>query len=116
MEEVIGLRGTPGHGSLMEWGVTYRELPLAEQGLIDWHALRTAITPSEPVESGQAVQPPRGATQLKPVSLTVIHSLTVMHTDITAHLTHAHSPLPYTAYMFFNTLACDMMLTRILSI
>lgn len=24
MEEVIGLRGTPGHGSLMEWGVTYR--------------------------------------------------------------------------------------------
>ena len=47
MEEVIGLRGTPGHGSLREWGVTYRELPLAEQGLIDWNALRTAITPSE---------------------------------------------------------------------
>lgn len=45
MEEVIGLRGTPGHGSLKEWGVTYRELPLAEQGLIDWTALRTAITP-----------------------------------------------------------------------
>lgn len=48
MEEVIGLRGTPGHGSLMEWGVTYRELALADQGLIDWAALRTAITPSQP--------------------------------------------------------------------
>lgn len=47
MEEVIGLRGTPGHGSLREWGVTYRELPLTEQGLIDWDALRIAITPSK---------------------------------------------------------------------
>ncbi len=47
MEEVIGLRGTQGHGSLLEWGVTYRELPLAEQGLIDWDALRTALTPRE---------------------------------------------------------------------
>ena len=47
MEEVIGLRGTPGHGSLREWGITYRELPLTEQGLIDWTGLRTAITPSE---------------------------------------------------------------------
>ena len=48
MEEVIGLRGIPGHGSLKEWGVTYQELSLTEQGLIDWDALRTAITPSEP--------------------------------------------------------------------
>lgn len=47
MEEVIGLRGSPGHGSLREWGVTYREQPLTEQGLIDWDALRTAITPSK---------------------------------------------------------------------
>lgn len=47
MEEVIGLRGTQGHGSLLEWGVTYRELPLAEQGLIDWDALRIALTPRE---------------------------------------------------------------------
>ena len=45
MEEVIGLRGTAGHGSLKEWGVTYRELPLAAGGLIDWTALRTAIRP-----------------------------------------------------------------------
>ncbi|KAL0033631.1 hypothetical protein WJX79_008788 [Trebouxia sp. C0005] len=49
MEEVIGLRGTQGHGSLLEWGVTYQELPLAEQGLIDWDALRTALTPQTKV-------------------------------------------------------------------
>ena len=45
MEEVIGLRGTAGHGSLKEWGVTYRELPLAAGGLVDWTALCTAIRP-----------------------------------------------------------------------
>jgi cystathionine beta-lyase family protein involved in aluminum resistance len=45
MEEVIGLRGTPGHGALMEWGVTYRELPLAPDGKLDWQGLATAIRP-----------------------------------------------------------------------
>ena len=48
LEEVIGLRGTTGHGSLAEWGVTYRELPLARGGGIDWDALATAVGPSEP--------------------------------------------------------------------
>lgn len=43
LEEVIGLRGTPGHGSLAEWGITYRELGLAPGGGIDWDALATAV-------------------------------------------------------------------------
>lgn len=47
MEEVIGIRGTPGHGSLKEWNVAYRELPLAPGGRIDWAELRTAIRPGE---------------------------------------------------------------------
>lgn len=47
LEEVIGLRGTPGHGGLAEWGVTYRELPLAPGGGLDWDALATAVGPSE---------------------------------------------------------------------
>ena len=42
---MIGLRGTPGHGSLREWGVAYRELPLAPSGSVDWDALATAIRP-----------------------------------------------------------------------
>ncbi|KAK9830077.1 hypothetical protein WJX72_009629 [[Myrmecia] bisecta] len=44
LEEVVGLRGTPGHGSLQEWGVQYRELPRAA-GNIDWEALQTAVRP-----------------------------------------------------------------------
>jgi cystathionine beta-lyase family protein involved in aluminum resistance len=47
MEEVIGLpgRGTPGHGSLREWGVSYRQLELSppRTGGIDWAALDTAV-------------------------------------------------------------------------
>jgi cystathionine beta-lyase family protein involved in aluminum resistance len=43
LEEVIGLRGT-GQGSLMEFGVTYRQLELTPTGEIDWNLLQTAIT------------------------------------------------------------------------
>ncbi|MGD1906161.1 MAG: aminotransferase class I/II-fold pyridoxal phosphate-dependent enzyme [Leptolyngbyaceae cyanobacterium] len=45
LEEVIGLRGQ-GQGSLADFGITYRELPLAVHGEIDWSALGTAIKPN----------------------------------------------------------------------
>lgn len=45
LEEVIGLRGTPGIGSLMDFGVTYRKLDLTPAGSIDWEALASAIRP-----------------------------------------------------------------------
>jgi cystathionine beta-lyase family protein involved in aluminum resistance len=48
MEEVIGLRGAPGSGSLADWGVRYRCLALAPGGGVDWDALATAIRPGEP--------------------------------------------------------------------
>ncbi|NJL85574.1 MAG: methionine gamma-lyase family protein [Leptolyngbyaceae cyanobacterium SM1_1_3] len=44
LEEVLGLRGK-GQGSLKEFGVAYRELPLAETGTVDWNALASAIRP-----------------------------------------------------------------------
>jgi cystathionine beta-lyase family protein involved in aluminum resistance len=44
MEEVIGLR-EPGQGSLMEFGISYRQLELTPEGTIDWQALATAIRP-----------------------------------------------------------------------
>ena len=47
MEEVIGLRGTPGHGSLREWDVAYNELSLAADGGIDWDNLPRALSPGE---------------------------------------------------------------------
>jgi cystathionine beta-lyase family protein involved in aluminum resistance len=40
---VIGLRGTPGHGSLAEFGVTYRALPLTPSGKLDFEALAGAV-------------------------------------------------------------------------
>ncbi|MGD1804076.1 aminotransferase class I/II-fold pyridoxal phosphate-dependent enzyme [Dapis sp. BLCC M126] len=43
LEEVIGLR-EEGQGSLKEFGVSYRELPLTETGTINWQGLESAIT------------------------------------------------------------------------
>jgi cystathionine beta-lyase family protein involved in aluminum resistance len=45
LEEVFGLRST-GQGSLAEFGVTYRELPLTAAGTIDWETLTTAVQPN----------------------------------------------------------------------
>ncbi len=44
LEEVIGLRGA-NQGSLADFGVSYRELPLTDQGNIHWEGLKTAIQP-----------------------------------------------------------------------
>jgi cystathionine beta-lyase family protein involved in aluminum resistance len=44
LEEVIGLRGK-NQGSLADFGVSYRELDLTEQGEVDWENLKTAIKP-----------------------------------------------------------------------
>lgn len=45
LEEVIGLRGTPGIGSLADFGVRYRQLELAPGGGIDWAALAAGVRP-----------------------------------------------------------------------
>jgi len=42
LEEVIGLRGK-GAGSLMEYGITYRQLELTPEGEIDWEALAQGV-------------------------------------------------------------------------
>ena len=49
LEEVIGVRGTPGSGSLREFGVSYRVLDLTEDGRIDWEGLANAIGPQTKV-------------------------------------------------------------------
>ncbi|MCP9293593.1 MAG: methionine gamma-lyase family protein [Planktothrix agardhii LY1] len=43
LEEVIGVRGQ-GQGSLLDFGISYRQLELTVQGKIDWEGLRSAIT------------------------------------------------------------------------
>jgi cystathionine beta-lyase family protein involved in aluminum resistance len=42
LEEVIGLRGQ-NQGSLREFGIRYRELPLTPQGTVDWQSLSQAV-------------------------------------------------------------------------
>lgn len=43
LEEVIGLRGQ-GQGSLIEFGIDYRQLPLTQEGKLDWQTLGTAVS------------------------------------------------------------------------
>ncbi len=43
LEEVIGLRHQ-GQGSLIEFGIRYRELPLTGEGSVDWEALAQAVS------------------------------------------------------------------------
>jgi cystathionine beta-lyase family protein involved in aluminum resistance len=42
LEEVIGLRGK-GHGSLLEFGISYRQLNLTQEGMVNWQALSHAV-------------------------------------------------------------------------
>lgn len=42
LEEVIGLRGQ-GQGSLIDFGVNYRQLDLTDEGIVDWHSLKQAV-------------------------------------------------------------------------
>ena len=46
LEEVIGTRGMDNAGSLIDFGVKYRELGLTATGSVDFGALETAIKPS----------------------------------------------------------------------
>nr|DAD20821.1 TPA_asm: hypothetical protein HUJ06_022284 [Nelumbo nucifera] len=45
LEEVIGIRDSYGLGSLKDFGVQYREVPLANDGGLDWDALSFAVKP-----------------------------------------------------------------------
>ena len=42
-EEVIGISGTPGNGSLMDYGVEYAEVALTHEGLPDLDAIAQAV-------------------------------------------------------------------------
>lgn len=43
LEEVIGISGTPGDGSLADFGVKYKQIDLTESGEIDYPALESAL-------------------------------------------------------------------------
>ncbi|KAJ0684507.1 putative methionine gamma-lyase, pyridoxal phosphate-dependent transferase, major [Helianthus annuus] len=45
LEEVIGIRDSNGLGSLKDFGISYREVALADDGGLDWDALEVALKP-----------------------------------------------------------------------
>jgi cystathionine beta-lyase family protein involved in aluminum resistance len=56
LEEVIGLRGTDKIGSLKDWGISYRENSMKQDGSIDLCLLREAIQ-EDGKNVGMRVQP-----------------------------------------------------------
>ncbi len=72
LEEVIGIRGTPGAGSLAEYGITYRQVELTEAGLPDYPAITAAIGPATRVVF---LQRSRGYAKRKPLQIGEIRRL-----------------------------------------
>ncbi len=72
LEEVIGIRGTPGAGSLAEYGITYRQVELNEAGLPDYPAITAAIGPATRVVF---LQRSRGYAKRKPLQVEEIRRL-----------------------------------------
>jgi len=46
LEQVIGIKGEAGDGSLKDFGVTYKQVDLTTKGYIDFNALEKAINPN----------------------------------------------------------------------
>ncbi|MGI6256995.1 MAG: aminotransferase class I/II-fold pyridoxal phosphate-dependent enzyme [Anaerovoracaceae bacterium] len=82
LEEVIGIRGE-GKGSLKEYGVTYREIPLTDQGTIDLEALKDAIGPKTRMVS---IQRATGYGWRKAVTLDEIEECTALVKSINPNI------------------------------
>lgn len=74
LEEVIGIRGE-GKGSLKEYGVTYKEIPLTDEGTINLNALKDAISPKTRMVS---IQRATGYGWRKAITLDEIEACTTM--------------------------------------
>ena len=46
IEEIIGIRGEKGTGSLKDYGITYKQVELAENGAIDYDKVEQSILPN----------------------------------------------------------------------
>jgi cystathionine beta-lyase family protein involved in aluminum resistance len=82
LEEVIGIRGRDS-GSLREWGITYKEVPLTEQGSVNLEALRQAISPKTRMIS---IQRSRGYSLRPPLSIESIRNIIAAIRKINANI------------------------------
>ncbi len=72
LEEVIGLRGEPGSGSLADWGVNCRIVDLKEDGTPDYDAISAALDDSVKMVS---IQRSKGYAWRKSLSVAEIGAL-----------------------------------------
>ncbi|MBE7048960.1 MAG: hypothetical protein E7393_06310 [Ruminococcaceae bacterium] len=72
LEEAVGLRGTPGFGSLAEWGVTSRVVPLLSDGSPDYDAIQKSLDDSVKMV---AIQRSKGYAWRKSLSVAEIGRL-----------------------------------------
>ncbi|KAK6138497.1 hypothetical protein DH2020_027758 [Rehmannia glutinosa] len=64
LEEVIAISDSDNVGSLRDFGIDYREVPLADDGGLDWDALRVAWKPQKKcvlIQRSYRIEPPMGA-------------------------------------------------------
>ncbi|HIT99803.1 MAG: aminotransferase class I/II-fold pyridoxal phosphate-dependent enzyme [Anaerovoracaceae bacterium] len=78
LEETIGIRGE-GKGSLMEYGISYKQVELTADGRIDFDALKNAISPKTRMV---AMQRATGYSWRKAISIEEIEELTAFVKNI----------------------------------
>ncbi|HEX3033093.1 MAG TPA: methionine gamma-lyase family protein [Bacillota bacterium] len=69
LEEIIGLKGEGGKGSLRDWGVTYKQVNLLPDGSPDFAGIRAAIGPQTKMVAiqrsrGYAIRPALGLDKM----------------------------------------------------
>ncbi len=72
LEEVIGISGTPGNGSLADFGVKYKQTELIDGGEFDFDAIEKELTPDVKVVF---IQRSKGYLQRKTLSVAQIGEL-----------------------------------------
>ncbi|MFR4405553.1 MAG: aminotransferase class I/II-fold pyridoxal phosphate-dependent enzyme [Anaerovoracaceae bacterium] len=78
LEETIGIRGE-GKGSLMEYGISYKQVELTADGRMDFDALKNAISPKTRMV---AIQRATGYSWRKAISIEEIEELTAFVKNI----------------------------------
>lgn len=74
IEEIIGIRGGKGAGSLKDYGITYRQVELLENGKIDFEKVEQAINPNTKMVF---IQRSRGYGWREPVAVKDIEEASV---------------------------------------
>ena len=69
LDEVIGIRGESGTGSLKDYGVTYRQVELLENGEMDFNGIKKAINPNTKMVF---IQRSRGYSWREPTTIATI--------------------------------------------